>query len=91
MFKAIQDLTTLWVVALRMRDIENIILRGERLTDEEEKYLRLSLLGIDSRRDFRDEEHRDRLIKEWWRGAKIHYKRLKKVEEEERRRLRDER
>lgn len=81
-FKAIVDGTTLRVVAQRMRDIHVKLLKGIPLTKEEEKYLKLSLWGMDGLdRAFRDDNHRLKLIEQWWVDAKLHNKRLKEQEE----------
>ena len=80
MFEAIRDLSTLTVIVLRMHGIQVKILKGKRLTEDEEKQLKLNLFGV-REGEFRDKEHRDRLLEQWWKGAKILYK---KLEEEER-------
>ncbi len=81
MLEGVKDRTTLLVVILLMRDIEMKILKGERLTEDEEKILKHNLLGIDPRREFRDEKQRDSLFAKWWEEAKILHKRLNEEEE----------
>lgn len=81
MLEGVIDSTSFTVLVLRMRDIEMKLLKGERLTADEEKFLKLNLLGIDPRRKFRDEKHRDKLLAQWWKGAKILAKRFKEEEE----------
>lgn len=76
MLKGVRDKDTLIVIALRMHGIQIKLLKGEPLTGKEELQLKL-YLGVPK---FMDEEHRDRLFEEWWRGAKILYKKLKEEE-----------
>lgn len=81
MFEGVRNSDTLSVITLRMREIQMKLSKGERLTEYEEKYLKLNLFGIEGeRREFRDEKHRDRLLAQWWKGAKVLYKRLKEEE-----------
>jgi hypothetical protein len=76
MLKGIKDKDTLIVIALRMHDIQVKLLKGEALTEKELLQLKL-YLGVPK---FMDEEHRDRLFDEWWKGAKILHKKLKEEE-----------
>ena len=80
MFEGIRDRTTLLIYVRLMRDIEIKLLKEERLTEDEEKILKNNLLGIDPRREFRDEKQRDKLLAQWWKGAKLLDKRFKEEE-----------
>lgn len=73
MLKGVKDKDTLIVIALRMHDIQVKLLKREALTGKELLQLKL-YLGVPK---FMDDEHRDRLFEEWWRGAKILHKKLK--------------
>ncbi|UCE35959.1 MAG: hypothetical protein JSW00_10355 [Thermoplasmata archaeon] len=66
------DLVSVVNSIIRMHDIDTKIQKGEKLTDEEEKYLKI-YLGVDK---IRDEEHRDKLIKQFWREVRILAKRF---------------
>lgn len=83
MFEGIINRGTLLVAALLLHDIHEKLLKGENLTEGEEEILKLHLLGTDPRREFRDEKHRDKLLAQWWDGAKILDKRLKEEEEKD--------
>lgn len=76
MFEGIRDGTTLTVIMLRMHDIGTKLKEGESLTEEEEKELEHNIFGMEGGR-FRDEAHRDKLIAQWWRGARLLAERFK--------------
>ena len=80
-FKAIVGSSTLLFNALCMRDIEMNLRKGKPLTKDDERFLKLSLWGMEGLgKSFRDDTHRIKLIEQWWRDAKHHYKSLKEQE-----------
>ena len=80
-FKAIRDRETLTVATYSMHDIHVKLLKGRLLSKVEEKYLKLSLWGMEGLSiAFRDDNHRLQLIERWWRDAKLHDKRLEEEE-----------
>jgi len=80
MFKAITNKYTLDTCMSRMYNIQNRLNQGKQLTDKDEKLLKLFIFGIKGG-EFRDEAHRDKLISQWWAGAKLLDKRFKKEKE----------
>ena len=83
MFEGIRDGITLTVHVIRMYDIQIKLSKGERLTPADEEYLKLNLLERDPRREFKDEKHRDRLLAQWRKEAKVLSKKLKEEEKKE--------
>ncbi len=81
-FKAIEDGATLRIIAQRMHDIQVKLLKGIPLTKKEEKDLKHHLWGTEGLgRAFRDDDHRLKLIEQWWKDAKLHNKSLKEQAE----------
>jgi hypothetical protein len=61
-------------------------LEGRSLTKKEERDLKHHLWGTEGLgRAFRDDNHRLKLIEQWWEDAKLHNKRLKEEEEKAKR------
>ena len=75
MLEGIGDSDTLVVYAILMHGIQMKLLKGEKLSKDEEKILKLNLLRMGG--EFRDEKHRDKLFAQWWKGAKILAKKFK--------------
>lgn len=80
MFEGVTDPITLMILMLRMRDVQMKILKRKKLIGADETWLRLNLLGP-RKGNFRNEKHRDKLLNEWFKGAKILAKRFKAEEE----------
>ena len=80
MLKEFTDSGSLLVCKARMLVIKMRIKRGEKLTADQEKFMRLFLLGP-GRRHFKNDKHRDQLFDKWFKEAEILEKKLKDEED----------
>lgn len=77
MFSSIQDTMALWTVTMRMRKFEQILLKGTKLDEGQERLLKsdLAVENLGNTKDILD------LIDEWFKQANMHYRILREKEE----------
>lgn len=79
MFKAITNTNDLWVVTMRVRKFEQMLLKGQKLDEGQEKLLKVDL----ETDDLGDTQNTLSLIDQWFTHANMHYRILKEKEERE--------
>ncbi len=80
MFGSIQYTMALWIATMRMRKFEQILLKGIKLDEGQERLLK-SDLEVENLGDTKDTLN---LIDKWFTQANMHYRILREKEERER-------